>query len=309
MLTQGHFISLSDYASCDIRLLLDTADEMKKHPAAFRKALDGKILTMIFEVPFPRTRISFESGMHRLGGTTQLISGDEIQLDWDEPVSDTASVLARYADGIMVRACEHQVVRDMAACSRIPVINGMTDLEHPCQALADLQTLRERFGRLEGLRLTYIGDGNNMAHALLYATARAGMDCTLVMPGIERFQCAPSVVERAAEEHRRQGTRLCITDDLEAVRESHVVYTDTWVSVGKEADRLKRIEAFRRYSVTQGIMDLAGPEAVFMHCLPACRGYEVTAEVIDGPRSIVYDQAENRMWTQMAVMHHLMGKA
>lgn len=309
MLTQRHFISLSDYSSCDLRLLIDTADEMKKDPAPFRQALAGKILTMIFETPFPRTRVSFESGMYRLGGTTQLLSGDEIQLDWDEPISDTASVLSRYADGILVRACEHQTVVDMAGCSKVPVINGLTDLEYPCQALADLQTLRERFGRLEGLRLTYIGDGNNMAHALLYATARMGMDCTLIMPGSDRFQCLPEVVERAREEHARQGTQMYITDDLDAVRDSHVVYTDTWVSVGKEADRLKRIEAFRRYSVTPGIMDLAGEEAVFMHCLPACRGYEVMPEVIDGPRSIVYDQAENRMWAQMALMYHLMGEA
>jgi len=309
MLKQRHFISLSDYSSFDLQLLLDTADEMKKHPKQFRKALKGRILIMIFELPFLRTRISFESGMNRLGGATQVLSSEDIRLDWDEPISDTAAVLSRYADGLMIRTSQHQTVLDLAEHGTIPVINGLTDLEYPCQALADLQTLREKFGRLEGLKLTYIGDGNNMAHALLHATARAGMDCTLIMPRTEKYQCLPEVVDRAREEHGKQGTRLHVTDDLNAVRGSHVVYTDTWVSMGREADRVQRIEAFRGYSVSQDVMELAGGNSVFMHCLPAYRGYEVMAEVIDGPQSIVYDQAENRMWAQMAVMHHLLGGA
>ena len=309
MLKQGHFISLSDHSPAEIKLLLDTADEMKQRPGAFRAALQGKILLMIFELPFLRTRISFESAMNRLGGTTQVLTGEDIRLDWDEPVSDTACVLSRYVDGIMVRTAQHQVVLDLAQHGTVPVINGLTDLEYPCQALADLQTLREKFGRLEGLKLTYIGDGNNMAHALLHATARAGMDCTLIMPGLARYQCLPEVLDLAQEEHARQGSRLHVATDLEAVRGSHVVYTDTWVSMGREEDRVRRIEAFRGYAVTREVMELAGPEAVFMHCLPACRGYEVTPEVIDGPQSIVYDQAENRMWSQMSVLYHLMGEA
>jgi ornithine carbamoyltransferase len=309
MLKQRHFITLSDYSSFDIKLLLDTADEMKKHPKPFRKALKGKILIMIFEMPFLRTRISFEAGMSRLGGTTQVLASEDIRLDWDEPISDTASVLSRYVDGIMVRTSQHQTVVDLAEYGTVPVINGLTDLEYPCQALADLQTLREKFGRLEGLKLTYIGDGNNMAHALLHGTARAGMDCTLIMPRAEKYQCLPEVIEQARAEHEKQGTQLHITDDLNAVRGSHVVYTDTWVSMGREADRVQRIEAFRGYSVSQAVMDLAGQHAIFMHCLPAYRGYEVMPEVIDGPQSIVYDQAENRMWAQMAVLYHLMGEA
>jgi ornithine carbamoyltransferase len=307
-LKQRHFLSLSDFSSFDIKLLLDTADDMKKHPKPFRKALKGQILLMIFEKPLLRTRISFESGIHHLGGASQVLSGDDIRLDWDEPIADTAAVLSRYVNGIMVRTSRHETVVDLAEHATVPVINGLTDREHPCQVLADLQTLREKFGRLEGLRLTYIGDGNNMAHALLYGTARAGMDCTLIMPKIEQYQCLPEIVERARREHEKQGTRLHITDDLHAARGSHAIYTDTWVSQGQEADRVPRIEAFRGYSVTKEIMDLAGPNAVFMHCLPAYRGYEVMPEVIDGPQSIVYDQAENRMWAQMAVMYHLMGE-
>jgi len=307
MLRQRHFISLSDYSSADLQLLLDTADEMKKHPKPFRKALKGRILIMIFELPFLRTRISFESGMNHLGGATQVLSSEDIRLDWDEPIADTAAVLSRYADGLMVRTSQHQTLLDLAEHGTIPVINGLTDLEYPCQALADLQTLREKFGRLEGLKLTYIGDGNNMAHALLHATARTGMDCTLIMPSTEKYQCQPDVVERAREEHTKQGTRLHVTDDLNAVRGSHVVYTDTWVSMGREADRVQRIEAFRGYSVTREVMELAGGNSVFMHCLPAYRGYEVMGEVIDGSQSIVYDQAENRMWAQMAVLYHLLG--
>lgn len=309
MLKQKHFLSLSDYSSFDLKVLLDTADDIKKHPGNYRKALKGKILLMIFEAPFLRTRISFESAMHRLGGTTQVLSGEDIQLDWDEPIADTAAVLSRYVDGIMVRSRQHNTVTDLAEAATVPVINGLSDREYPCQALADLQTIRETFGRLEGLRLTYVGDGNNMAHALLLATARAGMDCTLIIPKSEKYHCLPEIVEQAQAEHTKQGTRLHITSDLNAVKNSHVVYTDTWVSVGCEADRVKRIEAFRGYSVTKDIMALAGENALFMHCLPACRGYEVMPEVIDGPRSIVYNQAENRMWSQMAVLHELMGEA
>lgn len=308
MLKQRHFISLSDYSSFELKLLLDTADEMKKHPKQFRKVLKGRILIMIFELPFLRTRISFDSGMSHLGGTAQVLSSEDIRLDWDEPIQDTAAVLSRYADALMVRTSQHQTVLDLAEHGTVPVINGLTDLEYPCQALADLQTLREKFGRLEGLKLTYIGDGNNMAHALLHATARTGMDCTLVMPRTEKYQCLPEVVAQAREEHEKQGTKLHITDDLNAVRGSHVVYTDTWVSMGREADRVQRIEAFRGYSVTQQVMELAGPNSVFMHCLPAYRGYEVMGEVIDGPQSIVYDQAENRMWAQMALLYRLLGE-
>jgi ornithine carbamoyltransferase len=306
MLKQRHFISLSDYSPIDLKLLLDTADEIKRQPKAFRKALKGKILLMIFELPFLRTRISFESGMQRLGGTTQVLSADDIRLDYDEPITDTAAVLSRYVDALMIRTSQHETVQDLAEFGTVPVINGLTDREYPCQALADLQTIREKFGRLQGLKLTYIGDGNNMAHALLFGTARTGMDCTLIMPRNEKYRCLPEIVEQAEREHTAQGTHLEITSDLNAVQGSHIVYTDTWVSIGREADRVHRIEAFRGYSVNEKIMEMAGPHAVFMHCLPAYRGYEVMPEVIDGPRSIVYDQAENRMWSQMAVMYQLL---
>lgn len=307
MLKQGHFLSLSDFSRSDLTQLLDIADAMKRDPKAYSKALEGRILLMIFELPFLRTRVSFESGMQRLGGTTQVLSAEDIRLDYDEPITDTAAVFSRYVDALMVRTSDHEIVRDLAKNGTVPVINGLTDREYPCQALADLQTVREKFGRLEGLKLTYIGDGNNMAHALLFGTARMGMDCTLIMPRNAKYQCLQEIVEQAAQEHADQGTRLEITSDIQAAQQSHIIYTDTWVSVGRESDRVQRIEAFRGYSITPAIMDVAGPQALFMHCLPAYRGYEVMPEVIDGPRSIVYDQAENRMWSQMAVLYQMLG--
>ncbi len=309
MLKQRHFLSLSDYSAIDLKLLLDTADDMKKHPKRFRKALKGRILAMIFERASTHTRVSLEAGMYHLGGTTQFLSSRDIQLGHSEPIPDAASILSRIVDGIMARTHAHRTLLDLAQHSTVPVINGLTDQEHPCQALGDLLTIREKFGRLEDLKLTYLGDGNNMAHSLLQATARSGMDCTIISPNDERYQCNPAILAQAREDHERQGTRLLVTDDLNAVQGSHVIYTDTWVSMGREDERVERIEAFRGFAVTRQIMDLVGPNAVFMHCLPAHRGYEVEAEVIDGPQSVVYDQAENAMWAQMSVMYHLMGES
>jgi len=309
MAKHKHFLSLSDYSSVEIKLLLDTADEMKAHPRRFRRALKGKILAMIFEKSSTRTRVSFEAGMQRLGGTAQFLSSRDIQLGRGEPISDTAAVLSRYVDGIMARTFAHQTVMDLAKYGTVPVINGLTDLEHPCQVLADLQTIREKFGKLEGLKFTYIGDGNNMAHSILQGTGKVGMDCTLITPPDPRYQCRSEIVDAAKVDHDKQGTRLVLTDDLRAVQGSHVVYTDTWASMGQEDEKAERLEAFSAYTVTAPVMEAAGKNAIFMHCLPAYRGYEVSAEVIDGPRSVIYDEAENRMWSQMAVLYQLMGEA
>lgn len=303
-----HFLSLSDYSSVEIKLLLDVADDMKAHPKRYRKALKGKILAMIFEKSSTRTRVSFEAGMERLGGRSQFLSSRDIQLGRGEPISDTAAVLSRYVDGIMARTFAHQTVLDLAQYGRVPVINGLTDQEHPCQVLADLQTIREKFGKLEGLKLTYIGDGNNMAHSLMQGAGKTGMHCTIITPPDPKYQCRSDLAEAARGDHERQGTHLILTDDLRAVQGSHVIYTDTWASMGQEAEKEERKTAFSAYTITPAVMEAAGKNAIFMHCLPAYRGQEVAAEVIDGPRSVIYDQAENRMWSQMAVLHDLMGE-
>jgi ornithine carbamoyltransferase len=209
----------------------------------------------------------------------------------------------------MARIFAHQTVLELAAFGTVPVINGLTDLEHPCQVLADLQTIREKFGQLEGLKFTYIGDGNNMAHSIVQGTGRMGMDCTIITPPDPRYQCRSEIVDPARLDHEKQGTHLVLTDDLRAVQGSHVVYTDTWASMGQEAEKAERQEAFGAYTVSSSVMEAAGKNAIFMHCLPAYRGCEVSAEVIDGPASVIYDQAENRMWSQMAVLLQLMGEA
>lgn len=294
MLKQRHFLSLGDFSAFDLKLLLDTADEMKKHPKSFRKALKGRTLALVLEGPAFQARLSFEVGMHRLGGSTQAVGVEDLGLERGEP--DAAMVLSRYVDGIAGIALQHRSILGLAEQGTVPVINGLSDQEHPCQVLADLQTLREKFGRLEGLKLACIGGGRSLVHALLLGTARTGMDCALIAPG-GPAHCLPEVLERAREEHGQQGTRLLVSEDLGAVRGSYAVYG---AGSGEPCQDVVYID--------EGTMELAGPSAVFMHGLPARRGAEVAPEVIDGPRSIVYDQAENRLWAQMAVLYHLMGE-
>lgn len=305
MLKQRHFLSLSDYSAFDLKTLLTTAAEMKKHPKSFRKALKGRILALLFEGPAPRLRLSFEAGMGRLGGTAQCLGGEALQ---EESAIDTANILSRYADGIVIWAHSHQTALDLANHGTVPVLNGQTDREDPCQALADFQTLQEKFGRLEGLRLTYLGAGSPIVHALLLGTARTGMDCTLIVPPGGPHACLPEVLEQAQAAHAKQGTRLQLTEDLHAARGSHAIYTGPWTPAGQSIGTASP-EALQSLTVTQAVMELAGVDAVFMHCLPAHRGREVESGVIDGPQSVVYDQAENRLWAQMAVLYHLMGEA
>lgn len=291
MLKQRHFLSLGDFSAFDLKLLLDTADEMKKRPKSFRKALKGQTLALVLQGPAFQGRLSFEVGMHHLGGAAQAVGVEDLGLGGGEP--DAALVLSRYVDGIAGIALPHHSLQGLAEQGTVPVINGGSDQEHPCQVLADLQTLREKFGRLEGLRLACIGGGRSLIQALLLGTARAGMDCTLIAPG-GQSSCLPEVLERARVEHGQQGTRLLVSEDLGAVRGSHAVY-----GAGPCQDG---------FCVDEGTLELAGPTAVFMHGLPARRGAEVAPGVIDGSRSIVYDQAENRLWAQMAVLYHLMGE-
>lgn len=309
MARQPHFLSISDYSAKQIKQLLDIADEMKQHPKRFNKALKGQILAMIFEKSSTRTRMSFEAGMYQLGGVAQFLSSRDIQLGRGEPIYDTARVMSRFVQGIMARTFAHQTVTDLAKYGSVPVINGLTDLEHPCQIMADLQTVRERFGKLAGLKLAYIGDGNNMAHSYMQGTGKVGMDCTIITPKDPKYFCDALIVEGAMEDHAAQGTTLTLTDNvMEGVKGAHVVATDTWVSMGMEEEKAERMAAFKGFTVDNAVMEAAGKDAIFIHCLPAYRGYEVLEEVIDGPRSLIYDEAENRLHAQKAIMYSLMAK-
>lgn len=301
-------ISLHDLSAEEIKKLLELGLKLKKelksgipHPI-----LKGKTLGMIFTKSSTRTRVSFEVGMTQLGGYPLFLSSNDIQLGRGETIHDTAKVLERYLDGIMIRTFAHSDVTELAAEADIPVINALTDLLHPCQVLADLMTAYEHKGKLEGLKLAYIGDGNNMAHSLMYGCAKAGMDCAVATPA--GYKCDEEVVENAKADFKASGRELILTEDPEeAVKNADVVYTDTWVSMGQESEKAERQKIFMPYQVNKELFKKADSEAVFMHCLPAYRGFEVTEDVIDGPQSVIFDEAENRLHAQKAVMAVLMG--
>ena len=301
-------ISLHDLSAKEVEDLLKLGLKLKKelkegtpHPI-----LKGKTLGMIFTKSSTRTRVSFEVGMTQLGGYPLFLSSNDIQLGRGESIHDTAKVLERYLDGIMIRTYAHSDVLELADEANIPVINALTDLLHPCQVLADLMTAYEHKGKLEGLKLAYIGDGNNMAHSLMYGCAKAGMDCAIATP--DAYQCDAEVVANAKDDFKKSGRELILTNDpVKAIADADVVYTDTWVSMGMEEEKAVRIKAFEGYCVDKELFAKAKAEAVFMHCLPAYRGFEVTEDVIDGPQSVIFDEAENRLHAQKAVMATLMG--
>jgi ornithine carbamoyltransferase len=298
-------ISIHDLSVEDVAHLFTLAAAMKKSPRDHRAALSGKILAMIFEKSSTRTRVSFEAGMYQLGGIAQFLSARDIQLGRGEPISDTALVLSRYVDGIMARTFAHQTILDLAAHGTVPVINGLTDLLHPCQALTDYFTMKEKFGDIRGLRLAYVGDGNNMTHSLMYGGPKCGVDVAVATP--RGYGPNPEIARTAIEDASVAGTNMILTHDIEeAVRGAHVVYTDVWASMGQEAEQEKRVRDFAGWTVTRAVMALADRNAVFMHCLPAHRGEEVAADVVDGPQSVIYDEAENRLHVQKAILATLM---
>lgn len=302
------FISLHDCTTEEVEILLKLALKLKKEQkeGVEHHILKGKTLGMIFSKSSTRTRVSFEVGMVQLGGYPLFLSSHDIQLGRGESIYDTAKVLERFLDGIMIRTFSHQDVLDLAEYADIPVINALTDLLHPCQVLADLQTIYEKKGRLKGLKLAYIGDGNNMAHSLMYGCAKMGLDCAIASP--KDYMPDPEIVENAKSDFAKSGAKLLLTEDAkEAVRDADVVYTDTWVSMGQEAEKAERIKVFMPYQVNEELMKIADSEAIFLHCLPAYRGYEVTGDVIDGKHSVIFDEAENRLHAQKAVMATLMG--
>jgi len=301
-------VSISNLTYDEIRSILELTKKLKSEQKAgiAHHLLKGKTLGMIFTKSSTRTRISFEVGMYQLGGNAIFLNSSDIQLGRGETIKDTAMVLSRYLDGIMIRTYKHNDVEELAKYANIPIINGLTDLSHPCQALADIFTLLEIKGTLEGLKVAYIGDGNNVAHSLLYVCSKLGIDISVITP--KGYECNESVIQQSINFSKVSGSKVHITNQIkEGLEGSDVVYTDTWVSMGQEAEKEERIKIFSQYKVSSELMSIAKPNAVFMHCLPAYRGYEVLEEIIDGPQSVVLDQAENRLHVQKAVMAILMG--
>ena len=302
-----HLLTLHDWSSQEILDTLDLADELKykQKNGIEHHILKGKTLGMIFSKSSTRTRVSFEVGMYQLGGSALFLSSNDIQLGRGETIYDTANVLSRFLDGIMIRTYKQSDVEDLAKYGQIPIINGLTDLVHPCQILADFQTIREHKGKLSGLKLAYIGDGNNMAHSLLYGGAKVGMEIAVATP--KQYECDPEVVKNALEDAKATGTKLTLTNDpVEAIKDADVVYADTWVSMGQESEKAEKVKVFSDYQINKELFSYAKPDAIFLHCLPAYRGYEVTEDVIDGPNSVIFDEAENRLHAQKAVMVKLM---
>jgi ornithine carbamoyltransferase len=303
-----HFIDLHDVTAAEIDELITLALSLKKrHKDGIEyKPLAGKVLAMIFTKSSTRTRASFEAGMYQLGGYPMVMNSADLQIGRGEPIRDTARVLSRYADGIMIRTFAHKDVEDLAQYGSIPVINGLTDDTHPCQILADLMTVKEYKGRLKGIKLAYVGDGNNVANTLLQTCPKMGVDISIATPS--KYACAKKYADQALEAAAATGASVKILNDpSEAVYGADVVYTDTWVSMGLEKDREERARDFNGFEVNSGLMSKAKPDAVFLHCLPAYRGMEVSDEVIEGPASLVFEEAENRMHSQKAVLVKLLG--
>lgn len=302
------YVNENDWPAADVAALLERAASIKRAPRDFRGALAGKTLAMIFEKSSTRTRVSFEAGMFQLGGLGMFLSARDLQLGRGEPIADTARVLSRYVDGIMARTFAHATVEGLAAHGSVPVINGLSDLLHPCQALADFLTVRERFGDVRGFPLCYVGDGNNVAHSLLLTGAKLGAHVTVVTP--PGFEPQERVVLWAQATARETGGRVRVTHSPEeGVAGARAVYTDVWASMGQEEEAAGRARAFEGYRVTARLFDAAAPDAIFLHCLPAHRGEEVEAAVIDSPASAVFDQAENRLHAQKALLVSLLGDA
>ncbi len=305
---QKHLLRLSDYTPDEILQVLSLALKLKKQLKEGLRPplLAGKILAMIFTKSSTRTRVSFEAGVYQLGGTAQFLSSNDIQLGRGEPISDTAQVLSRMVDGIMIRTFKQSDVEDLAKYGTIPVINGLTDLLHPCQILADLMTYYEHKGSLKG-KLAFIGDGNNVANSLLVGCGKVGLDMTLACP--QGFEPDAEVLAAAMVAAEQSGAKIVVTHDPnEAADGADAVYTDVWASMGQESGAQDKYKHFTAYQVNEKLTARCSKDYIFLHCLPAHRGEEVTAEVIDGPHSVVFDEAENRLHAQKAVMALLMGK-
>lgn len=296
-------LSLDDLSPEELRAVLDEATELKRRAKSGDRPpqSSGKVLALLFEKPSLRTRVSFEVAMLELGGHAIYLSPQDVQMGTRESVPDVARNLDRWVHGIMARTFAHRTVQLLAENARIPVINGLSDQEHPCQTLADLLAIREHFGHLDGLRLAWVGDGNNVCHSLLLGAAKVGMHMVVATP--PRYALEPAVVARAREIAAGSGARIEMTTDPQgAAAGVDVIYTDTWVSMGQEAERAAKVQAFSAFQVNPALLKRAARGAVVMHCLPAHRGEEITDEVLDGPQSIVFEQAENRLHAQKGLL-------
>jgi ornithine carbamoyltransferase len=299
------FLSLRDFAPTEIHHLLELAADLKARPAEFSTALRGKTLAMIFEKPSLRTRVTFDVGIQQLGGFSLYLSPAEISLGKRESIHDVAKNLERMVQGIMIRTFAHQIVEEMAKEASVPIINGLTDYSHPCQAVADFLTIKEVKGRVDGIRLAFVGDGNNVAHSLMFAGALLGAHISIVCP--KGYEPKGDATAWSTAQAAKTGGSIVVTNDpVEGVRGADVIYTDVWASMGQEAEAESRRRLFFPYQVNEAMVERAQPDVTFMHCLPAHRGEEVTAGVIDSPRSVVFQEAENRLHAQKAIMLELM---
>lgn len=297
------FIALKDFTPSEINLMINTGIDLKQKLKSNEQCqpLLGKTLGMIFHKSSTRTRVSFQVGMFQLGGQALFFNQNELQLGRGEPLPDTARVMARYVDGIVIRTFAHTMVTEFAQWSDVPVINGLTDLLHPTQVLADLITIRERKGKLQGLKIAYVGDGNNMAHSLMIGCGKVGMDVAIACP--PGYMPDSEITKVAAQIAQDSGAKLLITQDVkEAVADADVIYTDVWASMGQEDEQKIREKAFAKYQVNAQTAAYAKQDYLFLHCLPAHRGEEVTADIIDGKHSVVFDEAENRLHAHKAIM-------
>jgi ornithine carbamoyltransferase len=296
-----HFLSIADLATAELTAILDDADALKRDPVPRDAPLRGRALAMIFEKPSLRTRLSFDVAMRDLGGHSSYLSPQEVGLGRRESVSDVARVVSRYVDIVVLRTFAHETLEEFAKYSSVPVINGLSDLSHPCQGLADIFTIRERKGVLRDVVAAYIGDGNNVSHSLMLGAAKTGMTLRVASPA--GFEPLPRYRGLAESTARSTGARITYGEDpIEAVRDADVVYTDVWTSMGQEQEYERRRRAFHGFQVNQELLGYAKPDAIVLHDLPAHRGEEITDDVIDGPQSAVFDQAENRLHTQKAVL-------
>ena len=302
-------LDVAAVSRAEVESLLTLAAELKEkqHRGIAHPLLEGKTLGLLFQKPSTRTRVSFEAGMNQLGGHALVLPMADIQLSRGESVADTARVLSRYLDGIVIRTYDHATVEEWAREATMPVINGLTDLSHPCQALSDVLTIQEKKGRLKGIKIAYVGDGNNVANSLIEAAAKMGMTIALGCPS--GYQPDQHVVDVARIEAARTGAVIEVGHDPHvAVKEADVIYADVWISMGREREQARRLKVLAPYQVNSRLVGRAKPDAIVMHCLPAHRGEEITAEVLDGPQSVIIDQAENRLHMQKAILTKLLGK-
>jgi len=305
MTARKDFLTVTDFGAEEILKVFESTKELKKAP--FRDAFKNRAVGLIFQKPSLRTRVSFQVGVWQLGGQCMSLSPAEVNIGVRESVKDAAKTLSRYLDLVMARVFRHKDVEELAAHATIPVINGLSDLYHPCQALADVFTVHEKKGRLKGLSLAFIGDGNNVCHSLLHATSTLGMDMRVVSP--KGFAPKREVTASAQVLASATGSQILVTTDPKAaVQGADVLYTDVWASMGQEREAGRRARIFKKYQINKSLVALAKKDCLVMHCLPAHRGAEITNEVIDGPNSVVFDQAENRLHVQKAIMMRLLGK-